>query len=64
MTPLPPRGCVNLADGLIQFRENMLWREKAQFDDHTRLPHSIELTDFSQYEHLFTIQAAECPLMA
>jgi hypothetical protein len=33
-------------------RQNLLYREKAQFDDHTRLPHSIELTDFGQYEHL------------
>jgi hypothetical protein len=34
-------------------RENLLYREKAQFDDRTRLPYSIELTDFGQYEHLF-----------
>ena len=33
-------------------RENLLYREKAQFDDRTQLPHDIELTDFGQYEHL------------
>ena len=33
-------------------RENLLYREKAQFDDRTQLPYSIELTDFGQYEHL------------
>jgi hypothetical protein len=33
-------------------RENLLYREKAQFDDRTRLPVAIELTDFGQYEHL------------
>ncbi len=33
-------------------RENLLYREKAQFDDLTQLPYSIELTDFGQYEHL------------
>lgn len=32
--------------------ENLLYREKAKFDDQTQLPHSIELTDFGQYEHL------------
>ena len=33
-------------------RENLLYREKSQFDDLTQLPYSIELTDFGQYEHL------------
>jgi uncharacterized ParB-like nuclease family protein len=33
-------------------KENLLYREKARFEEHTRLPHSIELTDFGQYEHL------------
>ena len=32
--------------------ENLLYREKAQFDDRTQLPYTIELTDFGQYEHL------------
>jgi hypothetical protein len=32
--------------------ENLLYREKARFDDETRLPCTIELTDFGQYEHL------------
>ena len=32
--------------------ENLLYREKAKFDDQTQLPHTIELTDFGQYEHL------------
>jgi len=32
--------------------ENLLYREKAQFDDLTRLPHTIELTDLGQYENL------------
>jgi hypothetical protein len=32
--------------------ENLLYREKARFDDETRLPYTIELTDFGQYEHL------------
>jgi len=32
--------------------ENLLYREKAQFDDRVRLPYTIELTDFGQYEHL------------
>lgn len=32
--------------------ENLLYREKARFDDETQLPHTIELTDFGQYEHL------------
>ncbi len=32
--------------------ENLLYREKAAFDDKTRLPFTIELTDFGQYEHL------------
>ncbi|MEJ2102897.1 MAG: Lrp/AsnC ligand binding domain-containing protein [Desulfobacterales bacterium] len=32
--------------------ENLLYREKAGFDDQTRLPYTIELTDFGQYEHL------------
>lgn len=32
--------------------ENLLYREKAEFDDQTRLPHTIELTDFGQYELL------------
>ncbi|MEJ2220578.1 MAG: Lrp/AsnC ligand binding domain-containing protein [Desulfobacterales bacterium] len=33
-------------------KENLLYREKARFEEHTRLLHSIELTDFGQYEHL------------
>jgi hypothetical protein len=33
-------------------RENLLYREKAQFDDRTQLPDAIELTDFGQYEHI------------
>ncbi|MGD8344647.1 MAG: Lrp/AsnC ligand binding domain-containing protein [Desulfobacterales bacterium] len=32
--------------------ENLLYREKAKFDDQTQLPHTIELTDFGQYEQL------------
>jgi uncharacterized ParB-like nuclease family protein len=32
--------------------ENLLYREKARFDDLTRLPYTIELTDFGQYENL------------
>ncbi len=32
--------------------ENLLYREKAQFDDQTQLPYTIELTDFGQYELL------------
>lgn len=32
--------------------ENLLYREKAAFDDQTELPYTIELTDFGQYEHL------------
>ena len=32
--------------------ENLLYREKAQFDDQTQLPFTIELTDFGQYEQL------------
>ena len=32
--------------------ENLLYREKARFDDQTQLPRTIELTDFGQYEHL------------
>ena len=32
--------------------ENLLYREKAHFDDQTQLPHTIELTDFGQYEQL------------
>ena len=32
--------------------ENLLYREKARFDDQTQLPYTIELTDFGQYEHL------------
>lgn len=32
--------------------ENLLYREKAKFDDLTQLPHMIELTDFGQYELL------------
>ncbi len=32
--------------------ENLLYREKAKFDDQTELPYTIELTDFGQYEHL------------
>ncbi|MGD9045750.1 MAG: Lrp/AsnC ligand binding domain-containing protein, partial [Desulfobacterales bacterium] len=32
--------------------ENLIYREKAEFDDHTELPFTIELTDFGQYDHL------------
>lgn len=32
--------------------ENLLYREKAKFDDTTQLPYTIELTDFGQYELL------------
>ncbi|MGD2097703.1 MAG: Lrp/AsnC ligand binding domain-containing protein [Desulfobacterales bacterium] len=32
--------------------DNLLYREKAKFDDQTQLPHTIELTDFGQYELL------------
>lgn len=32
--------------------ENLLYRERAHFDDQTQLPHTIELTDFGQYELL------------
>ena len=32
--------------------ENLIYREKARFDDFSELPHTIELTDFGQYEHL------------
>jgi uncharacterized ParB-like nuclease family protein len=32
--------------------ENLLYREKALFDDRVRLPYTIELTDLGQYEHL------------
>jgi hypothetical protein len=32
--------------------ENLIYREKAAFDDHTELPYTIELTDFGQYQHL------------
>ena len=32
--------------------ENLLYREKAEFDDITQLPYTIELTDFGQYEQL------------
>ena len=32
--------------------ENLLYREKARFDDFTELPYTIELTDFGQYDHL------------
>jgi hypothetical protein len=32
--------------------ENLIYREKTAFDDHTELPYTIELTDFGQYEHL------------
>lgn len=32
--------------------ENLLYREKARFDDQTQLPYTIELTDFGQYELL------------
>ena len=32
--------------------ENLLYREKTAFDDHTELPYTIELTDFGQYSHL------------
>jgi uncharacterized ParB-like nuclease family protein len=32
--------------------ENLIYREKARFDDLTELPHTIELTGFDQYEHL------------
>ena len=33
-------------------RENLLHREKVRFDDETRLPYTIELTDFGQYDYL------------
>jgi hypothetical protein len=33
-------------------KENLLYREKSQFDDRTQLPYDIELTDFGQYEYL------------
>lgn len=33
-------------------QENLIYREKAEFDDLTELPHTIELTDFGQYDHL------------
>ncbi len=32
--------------------ENLLYREKAAFDDQTHLPFTIELTEFGQYDHL------------
>ena len=32
--------------------ENLIYREKAKFDDLTQLPHTIELTGFDQYDHL------------
>ena len=32
--------------------ENLLYREKARFDDQAQLPHTIELTSFAQYELL------------
>ncbi len=32
--------------------ENLIYREKTVFDDHTELPYTIELTDFGQYQHL------------
>jgi uncharacterized ParB-like nuclease family protein len=32
--------------------ENLVYREKTEFDDLTELPHTIELTDFGQYDHL------------
>jgi DNA-binding Lrp family transcriptional regulator len=32
--------------------ENLVYREKARFDDLTELPHTIELTGFDQYQHL------------
>jgi uncharacterized ParB-like nuclease family protein len=32
--------------------ENLIYREKAEFDDLTELPHTIELTDFGQYDNL------------
>jgi len=32
--------------------ENLLYREKTQFDDRVQLPYTIELTEFGQYEHL------------
>ena len=32
--------------------ENLIYQEKARFDDLTELPHTIELTDFGQYDHL------------
>ena len=32
--------------------ENLIYREKTEFDDLTELPHTIELTDFGQYDHL------------
>jgi hypothetical protein len=33
-------------------KENLIYREKAQFGDRTQLPYDIELTEFGQYEHL------------
>ncbi|MGD9180051.1 MAG: Lrp/AsnC ligand binding domain-containing protein [Desulfobacterales bacterium] len=32
--------------------ENLIYSEKARFDDLTELPHTIELTGFDQYQHL------------
>ncbi|MGD2185010.1 MAG: ParB N-terminal domain-containing protein [Desulfobacterales bacterium] len=32
--------------------ENLIYREKAKFDDLTELPYTIELTDLGQYDHL------------
>jgi hypothetical protein len=33
-------------------KENLLYREKTQFEDRTQLTFTIELTDFGQYDHL------------
>lgn len=32
--------------------ENLIYREKTAFDDHTQIPYTIELTEFGQYQHL------------
>jgi hypothetical protein len=40
--------------------ENLLYREKARFDDQTQLPYTIELTDFGQYEHLMRQISRHC----
>jgi hypothetical protein len=61
MTTLP-RGCVNLADDLIQFKGkkisgwNVLTGTKADRISTTKVKCD------GQYEHLFTIRAGECLL--